>query len=127
MTDIKICGFVLCALVICVFFKNLKSEYSLFIRIIVTSLVSVFTLAAVYPVLTYIEEITKNTVIYQYLPVIMKALGIAFSVHLTADVCMDAGEGALADKIIIFGKVEILILSLPLIKSLFSLAEELAK
>ena len=127
MSEIKVCGIVLCALVVCVFFKNLKSEYSLFVRLIITALISMLTLAVAYPILTFVDEITKNTTVYQYLPTLIKALGIAFCVQLTSDICIDAGEGALSEKINIFGKVEIIILTLPLIRSLFNLAEGLVK
>lgn len=127
MTEIKVCGIVLCALVVCVFFKNLRSEYSLFVRLTITALISMLTLAIAYPILSFVDEVTKNTTVYQYVPTLIKALGIAFCVQITSDICLDAGEGALSEKINIFGKVEIIVLSLPLIKTLFNLAEGLVK
>ena len=127
MNEIKACGIVICALIVCVVFKNLKSEYSLFVRIIITVSIFSISLGLMYPALSYIEEITSNSSLNAYLPILIKSLGIAFTVQITSDICQDAGEGALAERIIFFGKAEILVLSLPLIKALFALCEDLLK
>ena len=125
MSEIKICGLILCVLVLCTFFKGIKAEYSIFIRIISTVLISGVAITAISPLLDFIEEISQSTPINSYLPLLFKALGISIIIHLTSDVCCDAGESGLAEKIILLGKIEILILSLPLIKDLFSLAKGL--
>lgn len=125
MNEIKACGIVLCALIVCVIFKRIKEEYSLLIRIVVAASVFTVSISILYPVLTYISEISEKTPIKAYIPTLFKALGIAFSVQITADICKDAGEGSLAEKITLFGRAEILIISLPLVKSLFTLAESL--
>ena len=127
INEIKACGIVICALVVCVIFKRIKDEYSLFIRIAVTSSIFIASMGILYPVLVYITEISKDTPIQAYVSTLVKALGIAFTVQITADICKDAGEGSLAEKITLFGKAEILVISLPLIKSLFVLTEKLLK
>ena len=121
------CGFILCALVVTLIFKNLRSEYSLFLRIFVTVISTIATVAILYPIFSFIDEISKNTAVYDYLPILMKSLGIAFAVQITADICNDAQESSLANRITLFGKAEILIISLPLIKNLFALCENLIK
>lgn len=125
MNEIKACGIVLCALIVCIVFKNIKSEYSLFIRLLITVSVFCISLSIFYPVLKYIEDISKGTAIYQFIPILFKALGIAFAVQITADICRDAQENSLAERICFFGKAEIIVISLPLIKNLFQLCETL--
>lgn len=125
MNEIKMCGIVLCALVVCVVFKNIKTEYSLFVRITISCLVSVVSLLILQPILSFISEISKDTPVYQYIPTLIKALSVAFIVQITADVCNDAQESSLAEKISLFGKVEILIISLPLVKGIFELSKSL--
>ena len=125
MSEIKICGFILCILALCTFFKNFKSEYSLFIRIIATLVITGISISAISPILDYVEEITKSTPINTYLPILFKSLGISIIIHLTSDVCYDVGETSLGERIVLFGKIEILALSLPLIKELFNLAKVL--
>ena len=127
MNEIKACGLIVCSLIICIIFKNLKSEYSLFVRIIITLSVFTVSISIFYPVLKYIEQITENTYIYQFVPIILKTLGIAFSVQITADICKDAQESSLAQGILFFGQAQILLISIPLIKSLLQICEGLLK
>ena len=123
MNEIKMCGFVLCALIICVVFKNLKSEYSLLIRLVITVFVSIASFIIIEPLLSFIDEISKNTSVYNYVPTLIKALGIALTVQITSDICKDAGEISLGERIELFGKVEILLISIPLVKNIFKLCE----
>lgn len=123
MNELKMCGLVLCALIVCIIFKNIKSEYSLLVRIAVTVMVSILSLALITPLFNFIDEISQNTVIYNYLPILIKALGIALLVQITADICTDAGEISLGERIELFGKVQILVISIPLIKNLFALCQ----
>lgn len=123
MNELKMCGLVLCALIVCIVFKNLKSEFSLLIRITITVGISLISLALIEPLFSFIDEISKSTAVYGYLPTLIKALGIALAVQITSDICKDAGEGALSERIELFGKAEILLLSIPLIKNLFKLCE----
>ena len=125
MNDLKLCGIVLCCIVILSVFKGIKSEYSLFIRIGITLLVSVLSIALFAPILEYIDEITKGTKIYAYLPSLIKILGIAIITELTTDICVDAGENSIASKESLFARTEILILTLPLIKELFKICQDL--
>lgn len=119
------CGIILCALAICIVFKNLRQEYSFFIRIIISIFVALVSLSVIYPVLSYISDISSSTPIYPYIPTLIKALSIAFIVQITQDICNDAQETGLGEKIALFGKVEILAITLPLIKNVFELCKTL--
>ena len=57
--------------------------------------------------------------------VLLKALGVSILAHVTATVCRDAGEGSMAYYVELGAKIEILILSLPLLGEMLSLAMEL--
>jgi stage III sporulation protein AD len=107
-------------------FKNMKDEYSLFIRILITIGVSIASLAIFYPILKYIEDISVGTSINVYIPVLIKALGISLMIQITSDICKDCGEISLGHRVELFGKAEILLLSIPLIKDLFDLCDKLA-
>lgn len=125
MNEIKMCGIVLCALVLCITFKNLRQEYSLFIRLVISSLVTIVSITILKPILSFINEISYNTPVYDYIPVLIKALSVAFLVQITADVCNDAQESSLSEKIALFGKAEILVISLPLLKKMLELSKAL--
>lgn len=127
MNEFKLCGIVICGIVLCSVFKSIKNEYSLFIRIGITTLVTILSLALFIPVLSYIDEITKNTKIHIYIPTLIKILGIAIISELTTDICIDANENGIATRVSLFAKAEILVLTLPLIKSLFEMCQGLLK
>lgn len=127
MENIKVCGIVLCALCVCIVFKNIKIEYSLFVRLVITVATTTLSLSVLYPVLVYINEISANTSVYKYLPTMIKALGVAVAVEITSDICKDAGENAIAERVSLFGRAEILILAIPMIKDLFSLCDSLLR
>ena len=57
----------------------------------------------------------------------IKALGVAVAVEITSDICKDAGENAIAERVSLFGRAEILILAIPMIKDLFSLCDNLLR
>lgn len=127
MTDLKLCGIIICCVVLSTVFKNIKNEYSLFIRIAITISVSIISLVMFSPIFEYIDEITKNTKINVYLPTLIKILGIAIISELTIDICNDVGESSIASKVSLFAQTEILLLTLPLIKELFTICKSLLR
>jgi len=56
---------------------------------------------------------------------ILKIIGIAYIAEFGAEVCKDAGEGAIASKIELAGKVIIIVLAAPIITSLLDLIVEI--
>lgn len=57
----------------------------------------------------------------QYLPALLKIIGIAYIAEFGAEICRDAGENAIASKIELAGKVLIAIMAIPIITSLLEL------
>jgi stage III sporulation protein AD len=125
MNDLKICGIIICCIVLTSIFKGIKNEYSLFIRIVITFGISILSLSIFSPIFDYIEKITKGTKIYEYLPSLIKILGIAIITELTSEICNDFGESGIASRISLFAQAEILVLTMPLIKELFSICQEI--
>lgn len=56
-----------------------------------------------------------------YFITVLKITGIAYIAEFGAEICRDAGEGAIASKIEMAGKVIIVVLSVPIITSLVDL------
>ena len=57
--------------------------------------------------------------------ILLKALGIASAAQITADICRDAGEAAIAGQVEMLGRAEILLLSLPLAMQILTVARDL--
>ena len=61
----------------------------------------------------------------QYFGVALKSLGLGYITEFAADTARDAGQNAMASKIVFSGRVCIFILAFPLIKNLLEMATEL--
>ena len=127
MELIKICGMTLCAVSVCLIFRSLNNDYSLFIRILITVGMSIISISVMYPLVKIINELSKGTDIGKYMPTLIKSMGIAMTVQITSDICRDSGEGAIAQRVEMFGKAQILVLSIPMITELLALCKEIAK
>ena len=55
---------------------------------------------------------------------VFRAVGIGLVAELAAGFCRDLGEGSVADGVLLFGKLEILLLALPLIDELLKIIGE---
>lgn len=74
------------------------------------------------PILDFLKIYTsKANLDIQYLPVLIKIIGIAYITEFGAEVCKDAGENSIASKIELAGKVLIAILAVPIITTLLEL------
>lgn len=55
------------------------------------------------------------------LQLVLKAVGICYITQFASDLCADAGEVSLAGKIELAGRIGILVISLPMVRTLFDL------
>jgi len=82
---------------------------------------------AIYPLIDYISSLELVGNYGEYFGIVLKSVGISIICTVAAEICKDAGEGALAYGIETFCKCEIIAASLPLIKRILELAEEIMK
>ena len=61
----------------------------------------------------------------EYIEVLFKGLGICLVTQLASDTCRDAGEGALASKAELAGRLSLLAVGLPLFEKVVSMAVSL--
>ncbi len=119
---VKLCGVALIGLVATSVMKGLKNEMSGFISAVTGLILLGGSIAMLYPIISYMHEITKETGFSVYIETVIKALGIAVISESAADLCRDAGESAIASKTEFAAKIMIIYLALPVIKNLISLA-----
>ena len=119
---VKLCGVSRVGLVAASVMKGLKNEMSGFISAVTGLILLGGSIAMLYPIISYMHEITKETGFSVYIETVIKALGIAVISESAADLCRDAGESAIASKTEFAAKIMIIYLALPVIKNLISLA-----
>lgn len=93
------------------------------IAIVLISLESIKN--GVYGALAEVLDISQSTSLSEYVIVLQKALGIGYITTIIASLCRDAGEPSLAASLEFAGKIQLLLLTLPLVSSLLEIAKEL--
>ena len=115
----KVGGIALTGLSALLILRAYKPEWAAFLRIAVTvvSLGLVISMAAT--AVGYVTDLTAATGALdgEAWTILLKALGLAFLTETAASVCRDSGEAGLATWVETAGKLEMLLLSFPLIRT----------
>lgn len=118
---IKIIAVIILAVILITALRTKLSEYSVLLLIAVILVVVTFSVDNVSDLLSELRNlVTLKSDIGAYFEIVLKALGIAYITSFTADVCRDYGFSSLAQLSELGGKISILILSFPLVKSLLN-------
>lgn len=105
--------------------KQWKADYLPVLRLALSLLFAVAAITAATPAIAFLRELTEESSASEYAGVLLRALGIAVLTQSCSDICKECGESGIAGGVELIGKVEILLLSLPLIREILSAAREL--
>ena len=125
MTMLKICMVALLILTSSTVIREWKSNFLSLIRIGAILLFGGLLIASVQPLLSLISNLGTNADSLQYIETILKGLGIVILTQISSDICRDSGESTLAGYIETVGKLELLLLCIPLIEKILATAEKL--
>ena len=115
----KILGFAIIATILIVMLNNEKKEIGLVLSIAAGVCILLFTMSKITPIVDMLNSLIESSGINkEFLVIILKITGIAYLVEFGKNICMDAGQSAIATKLELAGKVIIVSLSLPLIATL---------
>ncbi len=124
---LKYCALALLALFCVLIMRSSKSEFAGFASLASSIILMGAALASFSPILEYLNTLSCSTPFSEYNTILLKAMGITLAVQFAAEICRDSGESALASKLELIGKAEILLLCLPLAKELVSLAMKITE
>ncbi len=125
MTVLKLCMVALLILASSTVIKQWKSDFLPLVRIGTTVLFGTLLIASAQPLLSLINTLAGESGTLKYVETILKGLGIVILTQISADICRDSGEGTLAGHIETVGKLELLLLCIPLIGEILATAERL--
>ncbi|MDN5346882.1 MAG: stage sporulation protein [Clostridia bacterium] len=120
MEIFQIVGLGLTATLIIVILRQAKSpETALLISITVGAIVFILLLDRLGVVIRLLADLSDRAGINQfYLNTLLKIIGIAYVAEFGSQVCRDAGENAVGDKIELAAKVLILVLAIPILAAI---------
>ena len=116
---VKIGGIALTGLSALLILRAYKPEWAVFLRMAVTVVSLGLVLSLAGTVMASVTDLTAATGALdgESWTILLKALGLAFLTETAASVCRDSGEAGLATWVETAGKLEILLLSFPLIRT----------
>ena len=122
MDIFKVVGFSIISVVLIVLLREEKKEIALLLTIVSGICILIFALSKITPIINMLNSlIDKSGINKDFLTIILKITGIAYIVEFGKNICIDAGQSAIATKLEMAGKIIIISLSLPLIASLVNI------
>ncbi len=119
------CAVIACVLILVV--RQQKPELGALVSIGAGVIMLAAAAAKLMPVISRLEELLSGTGAEDYLPFVLRALGICLVTQLAADICRDAGQQTIASNVELAGRVAILASVMPLLGSLLTLAVDIIK
>ncbi|AVX30554.1 stage III sporulation protein AD [Carboxydocella thermautotrophica] len=116
MEIIQVVGVALLASLLILVLKQIRPELALFVTLVVAAGLFGLVLTKVGAIFDILQQLASKANVNQaYLGMVLKIIGIAYIAEFGAQVCRDAGEGAIAGKVELVAKILILILAVPVI------------
>ncbi len=106
--------------------RGIRSDLSVLSSLATVLFLSGVSLALIVPIVDYVNYLAIQYSI-DHIGVLWKGLAVTFLTSTVADLCRSGEEAAVAEKIELLGKCELLLLSLPLLKTLGDLVIVLAR
>lgn len=107
-------------------FKNLKSEYGIYITLVACIIIFFYSVGRLNSIIGLVDNIVEATSIEsEYITAIIKIVGITYISEFASDICKDCGYSAISNQLHIFGKLTVLALSVPIVESLINMVGEI--
>lgn len=107
--------------------KSYKAEYGIYIAVAVCLIILEYIMRYFMNILTGMEQIrgylNEN---YQFLTLLLKAVGATYACEFCAGICKDAGYGGVAGQVEMLGKLYILSVGMPVLLALMENIQALA-
>lgn len=122
----KIIGIGLITCIAALILKPVRSDFAMIITMVGGIIILVMILSSLTGAINMINSIANKTgVNSDLLSIVFKIVGIGYLTEFTASMCADAGSSGLGDKVLLGGKIIILVMSLPIVTSILNIVMEL--
>ena len=105
--------------------KQNNSDFHTLITLVSGVVFGTLAITMAAPGIEYIKTLFQDTGFGEYSEIMLKCIGIGFAVQTAADICKECGENAIASKVELVGKAEILLIAVPLIKYILELTGQI--
>ncbi|QQT02780.1 stage III sporulation protein AD [Peribacillus psychrosaccharolyticus] len=113
---IKIAGVALIATFLALILKEQKPNFAFLLVVFVGCSIFLFLADKIYEIIKMLESLAVNAhVNMMYMETILKIIGIAYIAEFASQITKDAGQGSIASKIELSGKILILAMAIPIL------------
>ena len=123
---IQIALFAIAGMMLAVFVGNMRREIGIWIALVTGVIVFFYAIRKFEYMVDMFRTMTEYTGIKEeYIAVVLKMIGIAYISEFTAPLCKDAGQHAIACQVDFFGKMSMVVVSLPVLQTLLETIGEM--
>lgn len=122
---LKICGCALIGAVCAMILKNSAKGVALTIAVFSSLIILGAVVVRFSDAVKTVTEMMNENGMSGYGKAMVKALGVGITVNTVGGICRDLGETSLSNGVELAGKIEILLICLPIITEMLSLLKEL--
>jgi len=125
MNVFSVCAVSVVLAIVAVYFKQVRSDFALPLVLVCCLVLLRNTISMLFANFEFINSLLNESNMGEYSEILLKTLGVSLTVQTASDICRDAGESAIASKVELFGKAEILIISIPIVKKILEISQEI--
>lgn len=106
--------------------KGVKNGFDTYIAVAACLVILGFILSKLSVVVNVIERLQGYIAIdWTYMEILLKIVGISYITQFSADICKECGYNAISSQIQIFGKISVMLVSMPVVLALIETIEYL--
>ena len=118
----KIIGIAFIVAITALLLKSSKPELSFAVTVTGVIIILLFLVDALQDALHFLSELARLAGIENgLLKILLKIVGIGYLTEFCAGILNDFGSNTIADKVVLGGKITILLLSIPIVEGLFNI------
>lgn len=122
MDVLQIVAIGLIATVLIVIIRSQRPELAVLLSVAAGVIIFLLVLGKISSIMDIIKELANKAGINMvYMGTILKIIGIAYIAEFGAQICRDAGEGAVASKIEFAAKILIMVLAVPIVVAVLTM------
>ena len=116
MDTLKLCGVAVLASFCALMIRELRRDFDIPVRLAATVMLLGASVAMALPLFSYLGEGAGADALGGSMEILVRALAVALTVKISADICRECGAAGVASALETVGRLEVLLLAIPLLR-----------
>ena len=106
--------------------KPVRADFAMLVSLVGGVIILVLIISSLTNAISLITNIAEKTgVSSDLLTLVFKIIGVGYLVEFSAGLCVDSGNSGLGDKLLLGGKIVILVMAMPIVTSIMNIIMEI--